>query len=116
MRRNRRRTPPPMNLEIVNPDVLTMGQAAEFVANTTGVKPHVNTMMRWVIRGVGGQRLPATRVGRLWVTRRQNIVEFLEQCNATHGRTADSSEVIRKARAAESSRRHCRLAADLGLD
>ena len=116
MPRSKRRTPPPMNLEITNPDVLTMGQAAAFIADTTGVKPHVNTLARWVQRGVGGERLPATRVGRLWVTRRQNVIEFLARCNSTRGRTADSSDAIRKARAEESSRRHRRLAADLGLE
>ena len=116
MRRATRRSSMPINLEITDPNVLTMGQAAAFVADTTGVKPHVNTIMRWVLRGVGGQRLPASRVGRLWVTRQENVVDFLERCNRTSNHEAVGSEDIRRAKAALASRRHSALASELGLD
>jgi hypothetical protein len=119
MRRTRRKHPArsrkPLNVCVTDPDVLTLHQVASFVAETTGIKPHANTVTRWIIRGARGHRLAATRVGHLYAVRRDAVLAFLAATNADASGTVDS-EAIRKARAEESKRRHRILASDLGLD
>ena len=59
-------------------DYLTLQEAARCVP---GVKPHANTLRRWIVRGVRGLRLRAVHTGR-WYTTAEWVREFLE------GRTA----------------------------
>jgi len=118
MRRTRRypRAKKPLNVQIIDPNVMTLHQVADFIGKTTGLKPHCNTVQRWVLVGVRGHHLPATRVGHLYVCRREDVLQFLADTNADAGGKALDSEAIRKARVEESKRRHGILASDLGLD
>lgn len=104
----------PLNVTIVDPSVMTLRQAAELVGKTTGIKPHVNTVCRWVQTGARGHRLPHTRVGHLIAVRREDVIAFLEAINRRDGEI--DSDAVRAARAAESKRRHRILASDLGLE
>lgn len=119
MRPTRRKQTPrhrkPLNVCVTDPDVLTLHQVAAFVAEKTGIKPHANTVTRWIIRGARGHRLAATRVGHLYAVRREAVLAFLTATNSDSTGAADS-DAIRKARAEESKRRHRILASDLGLD
>ena len=38
----------PLNVQIVDPNVMTLHQVADFIGETTGLKPHCNTVQRWV--------------------------------------------------------------------
>lgn len=120
MRRNTRkkyaRERKPLNVCVTDPDVLTLHQVAAFIAQTTGIKPHANTVTRWIIRGARGHRLAATRVGHLYAVRREAVLKFLADTNAGEDGKAVDSESVRTARAEESKRRHRILASDLGLD
>jgi hypothetical protein len=118
MRRVRRkpvREKKPLNVCVTDPDVLTLHQVAAFVAEVTGIKPHANTVTRWITRGARGHRLAATRVGHLYAVRRDAVLAFLTATNADASGDVDS-EAVRMARAEESKRRHRILASDLGLD
>lgn len=41
-----------------------------------GSRPHLSTLLRWVLRGVGGVRLEAWKVGNAWCTTERSLREF----------------------------------------
>lgn len=107
-----------VNIQIVDPQVLTLARAADFVAKTTGVKPHLNTITRWVQRGVRGHRLRAMRVGRAFVTTKSDVLDLLERLNDFPACDSGTSAkaVIASQRAELSRVNHAALAQELGID
>lgn len=107
-----------VNVQIVDPQVLTLAKAATFVAQTTGLKPHINTITRWVLRGVRGHRLPAMRVGRAWVTRKSDVLEFLARLNEVDREDSKTAVTAKLAsqRATLARQSHAALAQELGVD
>jgi hypothetical protein len=107
-----------VNVQIVNPQVLTLTKAAEFVAQTTGLKPHLNTVTRWVLRGVRGHRLRAMRVGRAWVTTKSDVLELLERLNEVGDPNSDSAAdgALASQRAELARQHHKALAQELGIE
>ena len=107
-----------VNVQIVDPQVLTLAKAATFVAQTTGLKPHINTITRWVLRGVRGHRLPAMRVGRAWVTRKSDVLEFLARLNEVGKPNSDSAAdgALASQRAELARQHHKALAQELGIE
>lgn len=65
-------------------EALTLRDAAAWIASATGSpEPHVSTVHRWVVRGVRGVRLSATRVGAKFHTTANDIAEFLDRLNSS---------------------------------
>ena len=67
----------------MNDRVVTLPQAAAWIARTTGgPRPHTATLTRWINRGVRGRRLPALRAGggRLLVSL-DDLATFVEYRN-----------------------------------
>ena len=62
---------------VLSEDVLTLKQAAVEIKNLTGQKPDRATLHRWVLRGVGGVKLEACRIGPTWVTSMQAMNRFI---------------------------------------
>jgi hypothetical protein len=115
---NRSKSRTEVNVHIVDPQKLTLARAAAFVAETTGVKPHINTMTRWVLHGVRGHRLRAMRVGRAWVTTKSDVLELLAQLNdvGTQDSMPAAESVLAQQRAELARQRHATLAHELGVD
>jgi|SRR6266404_695651 len=42
-------------------------------------RPHLSTILRWILTGVDGVRLEACRLGGRWLTSRQEIQRFVER-------------------------------------
>jgi hypothetical protein len=47
-----------------------------------GARPHLSTILRWVVRGVGGVRLEAWKVGNAWCTTERSLRGFFEKLAA----------------------------------
>lgn len=45
-------------------------------------RPHLSTLLRWVVRGVGGVRLEAWKVGNAWCTTERSLRRFFEKLAA----------------------------------
>jgi len=115
---NRPKSRTEVNVHIVDPQKLTLAQAAAFVADTTGLKPHINTMTRWVLRGVRGHRLRAMRVGRAWVTTKSDVLELLAQLNdvGTQDSMPAAESALARQRAELARQSHAALAHELGVE
>lgn len=97
---------------------ITLAEAAVFVAETTGCrKPHINTVFRWVSKGVRGNRLHAVRVGRTFWTTREAVSDFLMRLNAGPATAASpvAADVLQRQRDAHARRVRDALADELGI-
>ena len=71
---------------ILTEDVLSLQQARTELANITGVRPDKSTLTRWILRGVGGIKLEAIRLGgRNIFTSTQALTRFIEARTRTMG-------------------------------
>jgi hypothetical protein len=65
-------------------ETLSLRDAAAWVASATGSpEPHISTVHRWVVRGVRGVRLSATRVGARFLTTANDLADFLDRLNSS---------------------------------
>jgi hypothetical protein len=48
-------------------------------------RPHCGTIMRWVQKGLGGERLEAVKVGGKWYTTREALNDFIARTTASAG-------------------------------
>lgn len=64
--------------QLMTEDVITFVQAGKELPG----RPHRSTLWRWHNRGLGGVKLEAFRLGRVWYTSRQSLTRFIE---ATQG-------------------------------
>lgn len=97
---------------------VTLAEASAFIAEATGCRrPHINTLFRWVTKGVRGHRLHAVRVGRTYWTTHEAITDFLTRMNAgpETASSAVAAEVIERQRHDHQARVQAALAAELGL-
>ena len=97
---------------------ITLSEAATFIAQTTGCRrPHVNTILRWAMKGVRGVRMHSVRVGRTHWTTHAAVTQFLAQLNATDNATSHvAAEVLATQRLEHARRVHEQLAAELGIE
>jgi hypothetical protein len=71
-------------IDITSDDTLTLSEACALLPRgRNGAKPHLSTLLRWILQGApapGGQRvrLGAVRCGGKWITSRQALREFTE--------------------------------------
>lgn len=64
-------------------EALTLNEAAAWIATETGCRrPHVSTLLRWILKGVRGERLPARRVGSKYWVHARDLAGFLDDMNA----------------------------------
>lgn len=67
---------------------MTLNEAAAWIAQQTGSRrPHVSTVLRWILKGVRGVRLPARRVGAKYWTTQTDVALFLDELNSPAGRS-----------------------------
>ncbi len=68
-------------------EAMTISEAAGWVARETGSRrPHVSTLLRWILKGVRGVQLPARRVGAKYWIAPGDLARFLDELNAPSGR------------------------------
>jgi hypothetical protein len=56
--------------------MVTLSVAAAHLAERTGKRPHVCTVLRWIQRGVRGRKLPAVRQGGQWLVALSDVDSF----------------------------------------
>lgn len=61
---------------------LTPAQVAKRIERVSGRKPHISTVIRWVVKGCGGRKLPAIRVGGYWLIDPIDADNFIQVLNA----------------------------------
>lgn len=64
---------------VLSEDVLSLREAALEIQKVTGIKPDKSSLTRWILRGIGGTKLDAVRIGRQWVTSSQAITRFVAE-------------------------------------
>jgi hypothetical protein len=70
---------------------LTLNEAAVWISKETGCRrPHVSTLLRWILKGVRGSRLPAQRVGSKYWVRPSELAIFLDELNAPSKRSSNN--------------------------
>lgn len=62
---------------ILSESVLTIAQARVELQKVLGKRPDRATIHRWILRGVGGCKLEAVRIGPAWVTSAEAINRFI---------------------------------------
>lgn len=62
---------------VLTENVITISQACDRIAETTGKRPDKSTIHRWIKNGVGGTRLDAVRVGSATLTSAEAITRFI---------------------------------------
>lgn len=67
---------------VLSEDVVSLNEAAKELEAATGIRPDKSSLTRWILRGCGGVRLEAVRVGRQWVTSSQAITRFIAERSA----------------------------------
>jgi hypothetical protein len=70
---------------------MSMRQAREYIAETTGVRPHRNTLWRWYTYGVRKTKLRTRIVGG----RRQTCVEWIHEFFDAPDRAMVEEEIAR---------------------
>jgi hypothetical protein len=59
-------------------EALTVRDCVRWIRDQTGVTPSVETIHRWMRKGVRGRVLPSWRVGGVWYVSPADLATFLE--------------------------------------
>lgn len=59
-------------------ELLTVRDAARWIESQTTVKPSVETIHRWMRRGVRGRMLPSRQIGGVWYVSHDDLAAFIE--------------------------------------
>lgn len=66
------------DLNLLTEDVISLTEARNFLPEVEGQKrPHVSTVWRWSLRGVGGVKLETVKIGSRIVTSKQAVTRFI---------------------------------------
>ncbi len=66
------------DLNLLTEDVISLTEARNFLPEVGGQKrPHVSTVWRWSLRGVGGVKLETVKIGSRIVTSKQAATRFI---------------------------------------
>jgi hypothetical protein len=69
---------------VLSEDILSLSQAQKELQAITGQRPDKATIIRWIRKGVGGNKLEGVRLGgRSIFTSAQAINRFIQQRTAT---------------------------------
>ena len=77
-------------LVIMSATIVDPGQALillKHVAKVLGITVSYQTLLRWVQKGVGGERLAASKIGGRWFVDPADLQAFVERLNARPDRT-----------------------------
>ena len=85
-------------------ELLTVRDAIRWIESQTTVKPSVETIHRWMRRGVRGRMLPSRQIGGVWYVSHDDLAAFIEAGDKrqTSGPVHDSSLALRAARRSSS--------------
>ena len=61
---------------------LTPAQVAKRIEKVSGRKPHLSTVIRWILKGSHGRKLPAIRVGTFWLIDPIDADDYIQVLNA----------------------------------
>ena len=74
--------------------LLTPAMVAKRIAARTGKKPHISTVIRWIVNGSRGRKLPAIKQGSCWLIDPVDSDAYVQVVNGTPdsavGRHADA--------------------------
>lgn len=59
-------------------ELLTVRDAIRWIESQTTVKPSVETIHRWMRKGVRGRMLPSRQIGGVWYVPRDDLAAFIE--------------------------------------
>ena len=60
------------------PELLTVRDAARWIADQTGIRPSVKTIHRWMLKGARGRILRSQRIGGLWYISPSDLASFVK--------------------------------------
>jgi len=67
-----------MSMFCSSPELLTVRDAAQWIESQTTVKPCIETIHRWMRKGVRGRMLPSRQIGGVWYVSRDDLAAFIE--------------------------------------
>jgi hypothetical protein len=59
-------------------ELLTVRDAVRWIRNQTGVTPSIETIHRWMRKGVRGRVLPSRRIGGVWYISPDDLATFID--------------------------------------
>ena len=62
---------------------LSPAQVAKRIEKISGRKPHLSSVIRWIVKGTRGRKLPAIRVGTFWLIEPADADNYIQVLNAT---------------------------------
>ena len=66
------------DLNLLTEDVISLSQARNFLPEVGGKnRPHISTIWRWSLHGVGGVKLETVKIGSRIVTSKQAVTRFI---------------------------------------
>jgi hypothetical protein len=76
-------------------ELLTVRDAARWIESQTTVKPSVETIHRWMRKGVRGRMLPSRQIGGVWYVAHDDLAAFIEAGDKRRTPTAAVSPASR---------------------
>lgn len=67
---------------VLSENVLSLKEAQIEIQKVTKFKVDKTSLTRWILKGVGGTKLDAVRIGRMWVTSKESITRFINARSA----------------------------------
>ncbi|TWU44144.1 hypothetical protein Q31b_16800 [Novipirellula aureliae] len=66
------------DLNILTEDVISLSEVRKCLPKVGGQKrPHISTIWRWTLRGVGGVKLETVKIGSRILTSKQAVTRFI---------------------------------------
>ena len=73
-------------IDVANDALLPIASVVGLIPSSRpGKKLHPATIHRWILRGVRGHRLAASKIGATWYTSRAALADFIEALNGDTG-------------------------------
>ncbi len=89
-------------IDVENDALLPIASVVGLIPSSRpGKKLHPATIHRWILHGVRGHRLAASKIGATWYTSREALTDFIERLNGDTG----ESPPIRTNRQRQADRR-----------
>jgi hypothetical protein len=89
-----------LDTDALQPDLLSLPAAARILPrNSRGKTVSIQTLRRWALRGIRGERLSLTRVGGRMYVAKSALADFLSRTNAASHHILQPSPSVAAARA-----------------
>jgi hypothetical protein len=96
-------------------EALTVRDAVRWIRSQTGVTPTVETIHRWMRKGVRGRVLPSWRVGGVWYVSPADLATFIEAGDRRAARAPAPASSTRQSARSTPARREERAASKAEL-